>query len=189
MSNITAAGSPEIDELVHENTRVLAQLAQLVGRLAPEPYQRSLGPQGQHAIGKHVRHIVNHYESFLSGITGDAGGTRVDYEHRLRDPVIESDPAAACLRLAGLSAALERLSPRFAREALQLNHPTASKAIAIHSSAGRELVFLFSHTIHHMAIIGLLAEQLGVVAGSEFGVHPSTLLHWQREATKLARSA
>lgn len=189
MSNITAAGSPEIDELVHENTQVLAQLAELVGRLSPDPYQRSSGLQGQHTIGKHVRHIVDHYESFLRGLAGSEGDTRVDYEHRLRDQVLETDPATARLRLTGLCTALQALSPRFAREPLQLNHPTASKAIELTSSVGRELVFLSSHTIHHMAIIGLLAGQLDIVVGSEFGVHPSTLRHWRRETTKLVRSA
>ncbi len=33
-----------------------------------------------------------------------------------------------------------------------------------------------------MAIIGLLAEQLGLALPDSFGVHPSTLRHWRREA-------
>lgn len=47
----------------------------------------------------------------------------------------------------------------------------------------RELAFLTSQTIHHMAIIGLLAEQQGIPLAEDFGVHPSTLRHWQREVT------
>jgi len=50
-------------------------------------------------------------------------------------------------------------------------------------------VFLASHTIHHMAIIGMLAEQAGVEVGAEFGVHPSTLRYLQRQARGMAESA
>ena len=39
-----------------------------------------------------------------------------------------------------------------------------------------------------MALLGLLAERLGVVLPKDFGVHPSTLRHWDREAEALSRS-
>ena len=57
------------------------------------------------------------------------------------------------------------------------------------TSVARELVFLASHTIHHMAIIGMLAEQAGVKVSADFGVHPSTLRYLQRQASGMARSA
>src|ERR1043166_5979436 len=49
------------------------------------------------------------------------------------------------------------------------------------SSAGRELQFLCSHTVHHYALIKLLLDGSGVDLGAEFGVAPSTLAY-QRAA-------
>ncbi len=188
MFNIKDAESAGTDDLVHENIQVLAQLIELIGSLSAEQYQRSLGQQGQHSVGKHVRHIVDHYQSFDHGLSDGESGACVDYENRMREPAVESDPGTACARLAEVSGWLQHLRCISGQQPLVLNYPTADRAVPIHSSVGRELIFLFSHTVHHMAIIGLLAEQLGVVPSSEFGVHPSTLRHWQREAARLARS-
>lgn len=189
MFNIKDAESAGTDDLVHENIQVLAQLIELIGSLSAEQYQRSLGQQGQHSVGKHVRHIVDHYQSFHRGISGRGNGAGVDYENRIREPAVESEPDIAFARLEAVSDCLQRLRDVPAQQPVVLDYPTADTTIPIHSTVGRELIFLFSHTVHHMAIIGLLAEQLGVVPGNEFGVHPSTLRHWQREATKLVRSA
>lgn len=188
MPNITHAGSAGIDDLVHENLQVLTQLIELVGSLSAEQYQRSLGKQGQHSVGKHVRHIVDHYQSFDRGFSAGESGEKVDYENRKREPAVETDPATACARLAAMSDCLQALRDVSGKQPVVLNYSTADRAIPVHSSVARELIFLFSHTVHHMAIIGLLAEQLGVIPGIEFGVHPSTLRHWQREAARHARS-
>lgn len=189
MPNITDAGSARTHDLVHENTQVLVQLAELIGSLTAEQYQRSLGQQDQHSVGKHVRHIVDHYQSFERGFSEGDSGVGVDYENRIRDPAVETDPGTACARLAAVSDWLQLLPCISGQQPVVLNYPTADRAVPIHSSVGRELIFLFSHTVHHMAIIGLLAEQMGVVPGHEFGVHPSTLRHWQREAARRARSS
>jgi len=49
----------------------------------------------------------------------------------------------------------------------------------------RELQFLFSHTIHHYALIANLLVMQGVEIGrdhSGFGVAPSTLEYWKETA-------
>jgi uncharacterized damage-inducible protein DinB len=68
-------------------------------------------------------------------------------------------------------------------------HISDEQGQVVKTSVDRELVFLASHTIHHMAIIGMLAEQAGVEVGAEFGVHPSTLRYLQRQARGMAESA
>jgi len=45
----------------------------------------------------------------------------------------------------------------------------------VESSIQRELLFLQSHTIHHMALIQLLCERLGFTTDPEFAFSPSTL--------------
>jgi len=68
-------------------------------------------------------------------------------------------------------------------------HNSAGARQVVSTSVERELVFLASHTIHHMAIIGMLAEQAGMEVSSDFGVHPSTLRYLEKQAEGLARSA
>ncbi|AFP29100.1 hypothetical protein MRBBS_0162 [Marinobacter sp. BSs20148] len=70
-----------------------------------------------------------------------------------------------------------------------MRHNSAGKHQTVKTSVERELVFLASHTIHHTAIIGMLAEQAGVKVSSDFGVHPSTLRYLEGQAAGLARSA
>jgi hypothetical protein len=47
------------------------------------------------------------------------------------------------------------------------------------SSASRELQELSSHTVHHLALVGMIARTLGVEADPNLGVSPSTIAHRQ----------
>ena len=45
------------------------------------------------------------------------------------------------------------------------------------TSPDRELAFVVSHTVHHNAIIGIMAKLLGAEPPAEFGYAPSTIAH------------
>ncbi|MCH4562424.1 hypothetical protein MKP05_04650 [Halomonas sp. EGI 63088] len=132
----------------------------------------------------------------MTPITGMPGGSPAcptlpsSSEHRQRDTSLEQSPLRAAQRLAWIESRLQGLKREPVHDALQLAYPAGGSTLDLGSSLGRELAFLTSHTIHHMAIIGLLAESLGIGLPEEFGVHPSTLRHWQRESAEhSARSA
>ncbi|MFY0992073.1 DinB family protein [Halomonas sp. C05BenzN] len=188
MSHIAHRSIPPREGLIEENLLALSQLRSIVGDLAPEHYRQAFGPHGHHTLGKHVRHIIDHYDALLGGL--EVGGEVIDYEHRRRDEVLEQWPHQAAGRLGAIEAALTALVERGVPERQGLDYPVGEASLTLETSLGRELAFLTSHTIHHMAIIGLLAEQLGITLPETFGVHPSTLRHWQREQGPLsARSA
>ncbi|MEQ6889996.1 DinB family protein [Halomonas sp. CS7] len=192
MSTPATLPSRTASGLIEENRLALAQLNSLVDDLAPEAYRRVFGVHGRHTLGKHVRHIIDHYEALIDGL--EAGAETLDYEPRRRDPALETWPDEAARRLAALEAWLSSLTGQSSPERLTLRHGQDAGApdpdrvaddearLALPSSLARELAFLASHTVHHMAIIGLLAEQIGIALPASFGVHPSTLRHWQREA-------
>jgi hypothetical protein len=46
-----------------------------------------------------------------------------------------------------------------------------------HSTLGRELQVVASHTVHHFALIALLLERLSVPVAAGFGVAASTRRH------------
>jgi hypothetical protein len=45
------------------------------------------------------------------------------------------------------------------------------------STLGRELAFATHHAVHHHAMLGAIAAELGVATPPEFGKAPSTIRH------------
>ncbi len=54
--------------------------------------------------------------------------------------------------------------------------------VQVETTVGRELAFVLSHTIHHNALIGVMAAMLGVPVPDRFGYAPSTLVHLEKRA-------
>lgn len=175
------------NSLVEENAHAIGQLVGLLDELPENLYRQCFGSRKQHVIGKHVRHIIDHYSALLSATSSP--GALLDYEQRERDLSLETDRRAGANRLSEI---LRTLRSRFSAghaQGLAMWHTSDDQAQVVTTSVDRELVFLVSHTIHHMAIIGMLAEQAGVEVSVEFGVHPSTLRYLQRQARGMAKSA
>ena len=187
---MTQSGSERyetVNDIVEENTHAIGQLIELMENLPRNLYRQSFGQRKQHVIGKHVRHIIDHYSALLSATASP--GALLDYENRNRDPSLETDRRAGANRLSEI---LRTLRSRFSAhhsDELAMLHTSDEQGQIVTTSVDRELVFLASHTIHHMAIIGMLAEQAGVEVSAEFGVHPSTLRYLQRQARGMAASA
>lgn len=181
MEEIGVSFAPEasdIGQLIDENRQALAQLLELVSGLSADQYQCCLGVQRQHTVGKHVRHILDHYQALMKALES---GASLNYENRQRDRALETDPKRACTNMRAIYRFLGQLDSEGYSSDLSLDHVTDERRLDLTTSLGRELVFLASHTVHHMAIIGLLAEQLGISPAKDFGVHPSTLRHWQKQ--------
>lgn len=176
-----------VNDIVEENAHAIGQLVDLLETLPAHLYRQCFGLRKQHVIGKHVRHIIDHYSALL--LATASPGALLDYESRNRDLLLETDRRAGrdCL-----SDVLQELRDRFHNtypNELAMLYTGDGQRQVVTTSVDRELVFLASHTVHHMAIIGMLAEQAGVDVSADFGVHPSTLRHLQRQAVGLARSA
>ncbi|ABI55591.1 DinB family protein [Alkalilimnicola ehrlichii MLHE-1] len=182
-------GHPVTVSLVDDNRHFLRQLANLVGDLDTARYRACSGPYGGNGIGRQVRHILEHVQSLLAGAWG-----AMDYDSRARDQALEQDPEQA-LR------ALAELDDRLAREIGPLPPDTPVQVACVcDTSAGpqrtwtpsslqRELMFLLSHTVHHMALIAMLAEQAGLRTDEAFGVAPSTLRYWRAGERTTAHAA
>ncbi|MYL23388.1 hypothetical protein GLV89_06220 [Halomonas alkaliantarctica] len=168
--------------LIDENQRVLAQLEGLLKRVDPKAYQRLLGAHATQSLGKHVRHVLEHYQTLLEACSASPLQTTLDYEQRKRETVLENDPAEALARVKTVQENLASLTTTPPTTPLSLYYPVDNSASALPTSLGRELAFLTSHTVHHMALISLLCETLDIPLPKAFGVHPSTLRYWERQA-------
>ncbi|MGM0784040.1 MAG: DinB family protein [Pseudomonadota bacterium] len=186
MSVSNDSPAPAVAWLIDENQQALSQLCELVAHLDADDYALPAGADGRHTLGKHVRHIIDHYEALLAG---RAVGNVLDYERRRREADLEGSPRLAARRIEAIMARLTEFADTDADQAWSLRYPVDTQLLdlGMTTSLGRELAFLTSHTIHHMAIIGLLAEQRGHELPEAFGVHPSTLRHWQCQSQSFAQ--
>jgi len=139
-----------------------------VERLTPAQYAAPVN--GHSSIGAHMRHCIDHFLCFFRGLSDG----EVDYDSRDRSADLELSREVffkACdlveRELAGLGD-LER-----AVRVRQIPAPGAA-SIAVESSIERELIFLSSHCIHHMALMAILAEIQGAAVRGEAGVAYST---------------
>ncbi|MFN2361185.1 MAG: DinB family protein [Marinobacter sp.] len=184
----SSAGSVNCEELVAENAHAINQLVELLVELPGQLYRQTFGAKKQHVIGKHVRHIIDHYMALLSAVNRQVSGP-LDYEKRQREERLEQDNHAACNRLLAIINSIGRLAGMPPNTPLTMEHLSDDQRRTVSTSVDRELVFLASHTVHHMAIIAMLAEQGGIGVSDGFGVHPSTLRHQQQLQMQMAKIA
>lgn len=160
---------------VRLNLELLDQASAALVRLA-SVYGKPL-PGGRSSIGAHMRHVVDHYDCLLLGV---ASG-RVDYYTRNRDSALESDTSRVTEAFERIQDALT--DPGFPSLDKPLKVSTGGPEGAdgeagwASSSVRRELAFVLSHTLHHLAMIRGMAMELGVDLGPALGVAHSTLKH------------
>lgn len=159
---------------VEGNVRVLRQVGEVLVSLDAETYSRPLDLFSGSSIGQHIRHILNFYQTLLES----AGESVVDYTRRDRDPRIETDPLFAGEILAGIESGFQELEEsRILRVRADFFADDREDRPLVESSVGRELMYVFDHAVHHLAIvkIGLKAVAPGIGVSEDIGVAPSTI--------------
>jgi len=144
-----------------------------VVRSLPVAIYRDSSPASS-SIGTHMRHIIERISCVLDG--RDQG--LVDYDSRARDQLLEANPESAGSALTGIQDSLATLgsdqeAPLQVKESVHQDNP----AVAVASTLERELMSLVSHTIHHLAIIALLARSAGHPLRGDIGKAPSTIIY------------
>jgi len=148
--------------LIRDNISLLEQTTALVEQLEAMHYP---------AVGPHFRHVVDHYALFLSGLTSGV----INYDERQRDTVLET----CCDHLL---ARISRIVDQFIDIDVSMDAPvkvqcatcTVTSSKEELSTIGRELMFLHSHAVHHLAMITLKLEIAGVKVDPTIGLAPST---------------
>jgi len=163
-----------IPSSIRDNLAAIEQGIVLLNEIGPVRYTQKIPVCFNSAAGGHMRHVIEHYMSFLQGLeTGD-----VDYESRPRDTLIESDPVYAVGQLETIKRRLNEFAGENADRALQVRAETApadAPSPWAGSTALRELEFLLSHTIHHYALVAVVCRLAGQETPADFGMAPSTL--------------
>lgn len=159
---------------------LLHQLFDLVESLTPEQYARKPVGVVASSVGGHVRHNLDHVAALLRGLlTGE-----VNYDRRDRDTDVEHDRLAAMAEVLRLEQELIEFPWHEVPHLVRLTGlvaPDRPPVTAV-TSPDRELAFVVSHTIHHNAIIGIMAKLLGAEPPADFGYAPSTVAHQRSRA-------
>ena len=162
----------DADPIVAPLVALLDQLEWVLRRLDDTQYaaQRALPISG--TVGGHVRHCLDHISALIIGATAGM----VDYDHRRRGTAVESCRAAALIEIQRVTRDLRTLTSRHCDRPLALvaalDHHGAR--LSAPTSVGREVAFVVSHTIHHLAVIALLLRDLAVEVPPRFGYAPTT---------------
>jgi len=127
------------------------------------------------AVGPHLRHCLDHFRLLLEGWSTGA----VDYDARQRDVRTERDPDVAREMLRGITSALVTIRQDDLEREILVTQSVAPGCppLASRSRLERELAFLSSHTIHHIAIMVLAARATGVTVPADLAVAFSTESH------------
>jgi len=128
-------------------------------------------------IGPHLRHCLDHLRCLLAGVET---GT-VDYDARERSVEQETDPEVFLAILRRSMAALAAVPADRLEASLRVRQAADDRGEpwTAESNLGRELVFLSSHTIHHIAIMVVLVRARGIDVPTDLAVAFSTAA-WRR---------
>lgn len=150
--------------LVHQVNHVLSQMESC-------DYCRPLPEFEGSTLGQHFRHALEFFQCLEQGATTGL----IDYAARERNLLYERDPIltseaferfAMCLNTCNLLQHVE-VRAEFNSD-LRPTYP---------STLGRELLFVYDHAIHHLAIIkiGLRCHFPHIQTAQDLGVSPSTV--------------
>ncbi len=162
--------------LAKENIEILSQAEKLIDDLSDGIYTNNDIPPYQSGVGKHIRHVLDFYKAFFKPPVYET-----DYDDRDRSVMVETDRMQAIDAIREVISSLETIQDADLRVKSK-NDDGGHRPIEFaysHSSIGRELQFLASHTVHHFAMIAFILIQQGYTPHQDFGVAASTLIHWQ----------
>ena len=157
-----------MQNIISISDQLLGQAVRLIQNHLAEDYTRTCRTVFSSSVGQHIRHCVEHYEEFLYAM---AEQRELDYEKRPRDLKVETDPDEAVRRIEGIRKSLQTHVVECHDILVWDNGLTAPAR----SSVTREVQYLLSHTVHHFALISVIASLSGMKVPRDFGIAPSTL--------------
>jgi uncharacterized damage-inducible protein DinB len=170
------ANCPDSNELVRSVLQTLSQGEALLAQLADADYTRILPEAFNASIGGHYRHCLDHFRALLDA----AADGDLNYDHRERGTLVENDRFAALNASRELRQGFESLDAGSLSRSLTVtcktSHTLAGSESAP-STVGREIMYCVAHAVHHYALIGFMANVMGLSLPPKFGFAPSTLKH------------
>jgi uncharacterized damage-inducible protein DinB len=149
----------------------------MIRSLPAEKYNHIEKPYFESCLGKHIRHVLDHYLCFARDFESGV----INYEQRQRESRLETDKDYALVVIGEIETFFNSLMGEKVQDhelsVLLCNDVEFPQGEATKSSVRRELQFLQGHSVHHYALIASMLRFYGIDTSREFGVAPSTLVH------------
>ena len=166
---------------VSGNLEAVEQGLTLFAAICQTDYTYKATPYVESCMGEHLRHIVDMYLALIN-----AGNTGiVDYNCRRRGALIEQELPVGILELQEIRKWLLNLEHNSLDQKVTILSETSVSSQQIcemPSTLRRELLFVASHTIHHFALIRVVAKHLDLEVSEQLGYAPATATYLRGHA-------
>ncbi len=150
---------------------VVRQIDDLLQQIEPHVYRRPLPEFDGNTLGQHFRHILEFFQCLEKG----AGVGLIDYASRERNMMYEDNPL---LTASAFNDFMQLLESGPEDKMLDVKAEFGGVDRPVYSSTlGRELLFVYDHAIHHLAMIkiGIRCHFPEIQIDRDLGVSPSTI--------------
>jgi DNA replication protein DnaD len=141
-----------INNLKINSITILNQISSLVKQINDNDYSYQLDLLNGNTVAKHIRHILELYVQFHSGIKLN----QINYDKRERNLLIEHNKTYTITFINQLISKIKLIDN--SDSAILLNTFVDNNEFLIKTSIERELVYNIEHAIHHMAIIQIACK-------------------------------
>ena len=140
------------------------QLSVVIEQLSAEEYKMPIDALSNATIGKHTRHIIEHFLQLNVGYTS----AEINYDHRCRNKELEENKLTALTTIWNIKSELYKPDKQMTL--------ATDDDINVTTTYYRELLFNLSHVTHHMAQIRIGVKDIKSLSIPEgFGIAASTL--------------
>lgn len=165
---------------VNSCLKTLQQLSAFVTTLSDDEYQSIPHPYFESSIGQHLRHVVDMYLAVQTGLPS----LTIDYDQRRRGSLVERDRQTALHELILLTEWLRSVPNSALQDSVTVRTETdvyTEQQEMFVSTLGREICFVSSHLVHHVAIMAAIARLLGKPTEQNLGVAPATATYLRKQ--------
>lgn len=150
-----------------------AQCEAFITSIDEDAYRR--GGPGRSSIGAHTRHVIDFMLCFFRGVESGV----IDYDARERQQEIETSPSKAASIIQQLLEHFRQLDVGQQDKPFEVCETVSDDGVkvSVPTSLERELMMLISHTIHHLGIMKILAEDLGFTLNDRMGKAHATIVY------------
>ncbi|MEI6409550.1 MAG: hypothetical protein WCR52_09220 [Bacteroidota bacterium] len=151
---------------------IIRQMNSVLEQIAPQDYRKTLPEFEGGSLGQHFRHILEFFQCLeIAAYKGI-----VDYAARERNLLYEEHPNLTIEAFESFAAEMANIDvdmPLNVRAEF-----SGGERPLYQSTIGREMLFVYDHAIHHLAIIkiGLICHFPQIKSEKDLGVSPSTII-------------
>jgi len=159
--------------MIKSQITILQQAQHYLMGVSEQQYCEIISPLFMSSAGAHIRHILDHYHAMIVGMKSGV----IDYDQRTRGGSVESEPHAALQAIDKIIMFLNGLSEQALQQTVKLSTEvsvTNKQVMIAETTLAREVIFVGSHAVHHLATIKHIALTQKIDVAEELGIAPAT---------------